>query len=422
MTQIYTARYLVPLTGPPIESGGVLVVAGRIAAVAPAAELLRSSAGAERIDFGDAVLLPPLVNAHTHLELTDFPAWAKAAGESGADPGRYVDWLLRLIRVKRAQTTDHFAPSIARGLQSSLAAGTGVIADILSIASAGIAYRSTPLLGTLFYETLGRDPALTDLLLGRVDQFINDFHAPHLRVGLSPHSPYTLSADYLEQVFAYASRRGCPTTIHLAEPVAEVDLIREGLGDLVDEFFPVVGWDRLAPAASGLSPVAYLEAHHALHPETLLVHGVQVDEADVQRLRRHGCSMILCPRSNEKLKVGRAPVQLYRAAGVPLALGTDSLASNDSLSIWDELSAAARIYGAALTPDELLQAATVNGARLLCLEDEIGALQAGRGAHFQVVDIPDGAGLANLTEALVCDGRRRPVRQLYLHGKPQLPN
>lgn len=420
--RIYTARYLVTMATPPLEGGAILVDDDRIVAVGRLSELQQATAGAELVDFGDAVLLPPLINAHTHLELTDFPAWAQQANETEPANNRFVDWILQVIRVKRGQAAEAFVSSITRGLQLSLEAGTGAVADILSSPAACSAYQQTPLLGSVFYETLGRDPQLTRQQLSKTIKLFDDHPARQLKVGIAPHSIYTLSADYLEEVFALSKARPCPVSIHLAEPDAEVDLIRDGCGDLADTLFPFVGWQRFVPEASGLSPVAYLDAHNGLRSDVLLVHGVQVSADDVQRLKRNGCSMILCPRSNEQLGVGTAPVALYRESGIPLALGTDSLASNDSLSIWDELAAAARLYVSILTPDELLQAATVNGARLLGLGDEIGTLAAGRGAHFQVVDVPVGADLTTLSEALVVAGVQKPVRQVYLHGKPRLPN
>lgn len=419
--RIFRARYLLPISGPPVETGAVMVCSGRIVAVGPADDLLRSTTGAELVDCGDTVLMPALVNAHTHLELTDFPAWAAEAGE--AEPSAeedFVDWVLRLIRVKRARPAEDFFPAIERGLKLLLKSGTGAMGDILSFHAAISAYRETPLAGEVFFETLGRDPQVTRPLLSNLSKQLDHVPARHLVPAVSPHATYTVSADYLQRVFDFSAKRPCLASIHLAESQAEVELVRDGAGDFVDRLFPLAGWQDLAPQASGLSPVAWLEEQGGLRPDVLLVHGVQVDGEDLARMKKCGSGVVLCPRSNALLGVGRAPVELYRQAGIPLALGTDSLASNTSLSLWDELAAAARIYSGVFSPDELLHIATLGGAGLLGLDRLFGSLETGKGANFQLVDLPAGADQNSLAEALVCDGQQRTVHQLYLHGEKQL--
>ncbi len=421
MARIYTARYLLPVATPPVEGGALLVVDGRIAAVGTLDEMLARAAGAEVTDFGDSVLLPPLVNAHTHLELTDFPAWL-AAGEGHLPTGDFVDWLLRVILVKRRQPAEAFPPSIRRGLRLCLEAGTGAIGDILSVQSAVTAFLRTPLMGTVYAELLGPDPQLFRQQLERVAPFLSRRPAVHLRAGLSPHSPYTLGKRTLVMTADALELRGCPASIHAAESVAESRLVRSGDGALAERIYPLAGWEKWLDGGNGQSVTAFLESCGLLRPGLLLVHGVQVDEQDVECIRRHGCGVVLCPRSNERLGVGRAPAGLYRRAGVPLALGTDSLASCDSLSVWDELAAAARVHGSELEPEVLLRLATAGGAGLLGLEREMGTLEAGRGAHFQVVTpsakIVDPG---QLVPALVEDGDRVRVRQLVLHGRSWLP-
>ncbi|ORJ61604.1 amidohydrolase family protein [Geothermobacter hydrogeniphilus] len=420
-SRIYTARYLLPISSPPVAGGAMLVTGEQIVAVGPLNDLRAAGTAAEVVDFGDKVLLPPLTNAHTHLELTDFPAWAVEAGEdelTGAED--FVDWVLRLVRVKRARPAEDFMPAIQRGLRLCLESGTGVIGDILSFHSAVDAYRQSPLLGSVFFETLGRDPQLFSSLLERIGKRLDRSPSSCLSAAVSPHAPYTVAAELLRRVFSLAAGHRCPAAIHLAESPAESELLRSGTGPLVDRLYPRAGWSPPAPPECGLSPVAWLEEQGGLRPDILLVHGVQVDAGDVVRLKRHGSGVVLCPRSNEKLRVGRAPVELYRRTGIPLALGTDSLASNDSLSMWDELAAARRIYADALDPVDLLRAATLGGARLLGVDARIGTLEPGRGAHFQVVDLPPAANPSELIEALVAEGCRQPVWQLYLHGRPQL--
>ena len=128
---LYTARYLLPIAAPPIEDGALLVADGRILAVGSRPALYRTSAGGKQTDFGDAVLMPPMVNAHTHLELSSFPAWATAAGEAEA-PEDFVDWILRLVRVRRNVDVHQVRESLASGLEESLRSGTGAVGDIFT--------------------------------------------------------------------------------------------------------------------------------------------------------------------------------------------------------------------------------------------------------------------------------------------------
>ena len=167
--KLFRARYLLPIAAPPIEDGALLIEGGRIAAVGPFAGLRH--ADAELVDCGDAVLLPPLVNAHTHLELTDFPAWAAATADLPAGDG-FVDWIRRVIRVKRGRSAEEYAASVAAGVRQSLAAGTGAVGDILSWLPARSAHQFSPLYGRLYYETLGRDPGRTRPQLQTLDQLL----------------------------------------------------------------------------------------------------------------------------------------------------------------------------------------------------------------------------------------------------------
>lgn len=407
--QLLRARYLLPSAGAaPIEDGALLVAGGRIIAVG-GYSALRASA-AETIDYGDAVILPPLVNAHCHLELSNFPQWARACNETTA-PASFVGWIRRLIRVRRTLGADPVPAAVTTGIHQLLAAGTGAVGDILTTPAALAPLLASPLYGRIFFETIGLEeerfvPALeTALTAAR-------FLQSPLRGGLSPHSTYTVSDRHLQRAIS----TGLPLAIHCAESAEESLFLREGRGPIADELYPAAGWP-LPARAPGRSPVAWLAVHGALGPQTLLIHGVQVDADDVARIAGSGARVVLCPRSNARLGVGIAPVGLYKKAGVPLALGTDSLASNDSLSLWDELAFARTVYPE-LSPGELLAIATRGGAQALGLAQGMGELTAGSGAHLQVLTAATLPPLAELAEWLCCAEHR--VVALWLAGVQQL--
>lgn len=415
---LYRARYLLPIAAGPIEDGALLTAGDRIVAVDRFSALHR--AAAEVVDLGEAIVLPPLVNAHTHLELTHFPRWQEEAGESGR-PDSFVDWILQVIRVKRQVATGRFLPSLQEGIRLSLAAGTGAVGDVLSYFPARTAYADAPLQGRLYFETLGRDPLRNREMLRSIAGLLDVGAVGALETGISPHSPYTLAAEYLEEIFAFARRRRLPLATHLAESADEVTFLRDSAGPLAQALYPHVGWGDMIPPPARRSPVSYLAERGGLVTGNLLVHGVQVTPAEVDRLAGSGATVVLCPRSNARLGVGRAPVELYLAQGVPLALGTDSLASCDSLSLWDEIAFARRWFGECLTPRQLLTMATGNGAAALGLGGKMGALAAGRGAHFQILRPPALPSLSDLEEFLCSPGRTPEVEALYLDGRDVLP-
>lgn len=416
---IYTARYLLPVAAPPIEDGALLVQDGRIAAVGRRRGLATARPGAAVVDFGDAILLPPFANAHTHLELTHFSRWAAIAGET-ASPANFVDWILQVIRVKRGLDLPRFLPSLQEGIRLSLEAGTGAVGDILSCFPARSAYHDAPLKGRLYFETLGLDPARNREILRSIGRLLDEGRTGGLETGLSPHSPYTLSAEHLEELFDFARRRGVPVATHLAESPDEVAFLRDADGPLAQVLYPFVGWRKMVPPPARRTPVAYLAERGGLVPWNLLVHGVQVTAPDVERLARAGSTVVLCPRSNARLGVGSAPVALYLQHGVQLALGTDSLASCDTLSLWDEIAFAASWFEGSLTPPQLLTMATRGGGSALGLEGEMGALAAGWGAHFQVLTPPSLPSLPDLEAFLCSPGRSAEASALYLDGRDVL--
>jgi cytosine/adenosine deaminase-related metal-dependent hydrolase len=418
--RVYTARYILPILTPPIEDGALYVRSGRIVAVGPRDEVLREAPGFPCTDFGDSILLPPLVNAHTHLELTHFPQWLKEAGEA-EDPDTFVDWVLQVIRVKRSLAPSRIRPSIEEGIRLSLSAGTGAVGDILSFFPAREAFLETPLKGRLYLETLGRDPEINRETFRTIEEIIAEERAGTLELGLSPHSPYSLSAEYLGSLFEFCLRQKTPAAIHLGESPEEVLFLRESAGPLAETLYPFVGWAGRVPPPAGLSPAAYLAERGGLVPWSLLVHGVQATDDDVRRIAEAGSTVILCPRSNARLGVGKAPVEKYLQAGVPLALGTDSLASSESLSVWDEMAFAIDWFEGRVGAGQLLKMVTLGGAAALGLEREMGALRPGAGANFQILT-PSSLPPSHDLEAFLCSpGRTGEVAALFLDGRNILP-
>lgn len=417
-TMIFRARYLLPIVGPCLENGALLVRGGRIVAVDRADRLMAQGAG-EVVDFGEAVLLPPMANAHTHLELTHLPYW-DPYGRQRSIAG-FTDWLLQLVSVLRGVPLEEFGYALSDGIRQLLRSGTGAVGDILSRVSARTAHEASPLRGRVFLEALGTDPERNRRTLQILQNILAEPAPGAMRYGLAPHSLYTLTPEFLGQISDLAAQLELTQSMHVAESPEETLLLRDGCGPIAERFYPQVGWGDRLPPASGRTPVDWLDRRKLLRPGDLLVHGVQVPPRDVDTIAARGLYVVLCPRSNHRLKVGRAPVAAYRSAGVPLVLGTDSLASCDSLSLWDEMAFAMRYFEGELDPATLLGMATFEGARALGLAGEMGALAPGYGAHFQVLQPAQLPPPAELEDFLCRPGRTKEVQALYLDGKPCNP-
>jgi cytosine/adenosine deaminase-related metal-dependent hydrolase len=416
--RLFRARYLMTMAGPVIENGALLVRDGRILSAGIHAETVRQAPDCPVTDFGETVLLPPLANAHAHLELTHYPFWSDTVPVRG--DGGFTDWLLHVIEVLRGVPVEAFAESLSDGIGQALRSGTGAVGDVVSRLSGLGAYGGCPLRGRLFLETLGTDPDRNRQALATLRARISQPPPGAMRYGIAPHALYSLSPDYLDDIAALAHSVDLPQSLHFLESPQEREFLLTAGGPLADRLYPRVGWQDRLPRPLDDDPGPWLVRRGCLRPGDLLVHGVQVTDKDIAAIARQRLTVVLCPRSNHRLGVGRAPVARYRAAGVSLVLGTDSLASNDSLSLWDEIAFARRCFGPVLGPPELLAMATSQGARALGLAGEMGVLRAGYGAHFQVMKPPVLPPLPELEEFLCTAGRTAEVAQLFLAGRQVL--
>ncbi len=414
---IVSARFLVNPETAVIEQGGLLYSSGRIIAVDSLTALKRSFPGVEIAHYDDSAIVPLLVNAHTHLELTEFPLWAEQKGYQVDDPVGFIDWILKLIQVKSKLDQEKYHKAITKGIEQSLMAGTGVVGDILAHHSVRSAYEGVSLGGVVFLETLGQDPAMIRRLKKGLYKALEEPFSSDAVIGLSPHSPYTISNYYLRHVFDLCRRRGLRCCTHIAESEEELKFIKYSRGAIAERFYPAINWHAFVPAAAGMRPVAYLDQQGGLFPENLLVHGVHLNDADIDLLARRRMSLALCPRSNARLKVGRAPAARLRNAGVRLALGTDSLASNDSLSVWDEMSFAATWFAGEIDAPTIFAMATQQGADALGLGEEYGSLSPGKRAGFQIIKCSD-IGIGELYEYFCSGIGQNDIMQIYRDGRP----
>ncbi|MDD2558589.1 MAG: amidohydrolase family protein [Desulfuromonadaceae bacterium] len=424
---IYTSRYIVPIGSPSFEQGALAVQDGRIVALGPAAEITRRFSHAPCTDYGDSILLPALINAHTHLELSHFPRWQEIAQEQpdgGRHPGAeqakiesaqgFTAWILRLIEIKKNIGRDPqiYIDAWHTGLYLAENNGTGYIGDILTTPQLS-AIAATHLPGRGFIEILGHDPLQVHTRLEHLEHWAE--HAPQALWGAAPHAPYTLSQDMLKLSFRTTAAHHLPSSIHLAESEEEVEFLCSATGPMAQKLYPYVNWEQHLSPPRRMRPLECVRQAGGLRPDTLLVHGIHLNRAEIDLVAASKASVVLCPRSNARLKCGKAPVAEYLRAGIPLALGTDSLASNSTLSLWDEMAFTLQWFEGAISAPQLLHMATRGGARALQLNDA-GTLAPGKRATFVVVSPSTLPELPNVAEFLCHSRRGREITALYREG------
>ncbi len=399
---IYAASWLINPDAPPLAGGALLVSNGIIVETGPL-QMLRSKHSAPVIDYPGCALLPGFVNAHTHLELTHFPSW-RLSSSVDYNPRRFTDWIIQLIKISRGLTAEEYPPSIHEGVRMCLESGTTAIGETVTNPALAGHYYHSPLAGRLYFELLGQEQSHFSSKLAAAETAAGHGQGQALLSGLAPHSPYTIAQEHMTAIRDASASRALPLSIHLSESRSEADFIFDESGDLAANFYPYVGWERFLGHPARCSSTELLDRYGLLTPTTLAVHCVHVSVADARILKSRGVHIALCPRSNELLDVGRAPVHLFKKSGIPLALGTDSLASNNSLSLWDELRFALATFTNDLTESDVLRMVTSGGAEALGMSASCGSLEAGKRADFQVVGICDGGGEDGVLERIMREG------------------
>ena len=386
MTEVYTADHVLPVGAPPLRQGAVAVQDGRLVAVGTRSEVLGAFPDAQVEELGNAVLLPALVNAHTHLEYATYGGFG--------DGLPFGDWLINVFGARRPRLAPgDVEAAAALGALLCLQSGVGTIADASYSGAAVAAASEAGLRAIVHLEAFGgpdRDAeGVVSTLRERLVGFA-DSTSPLVRLGVSPHSPYTVAPAAFAALDAFAQSEGMTVMTHVAESHAELEAVAAGTGPIADALRSLTRIE-----ATGQHPVDLLAGAGLLHSGVILVHAVQINDAQIALIATSGAGVVHCPRSNAILGCGAAPIAGLRAAGISVGIGTDSPASAIDFDLWAEMRAAlltARVREGrpdALTAEEVIELATLGGARVLGIDELVGSLTVGKRADLTAIDLTD---------------------------------
>jgi cytosine/adenosine deaminase-related metal-dependent hydrolase len=361
------ASWVLPVDGPPLRDGRVVVADGRIAWVGRAGD--PGAPGGPVRDLGPGVLLPGLVNAHCHLELSHL------AGELPAGSG-FVPWVEAVVALRGRLAPEGVAARTAEAIGYLEERGTAAVGDVSNALGHLDLLAASPLHAVVFHELLAWDPARAEATLAGAEERLAAARGrvpPRVELRLAAHAPHSVSPPLLAALGA----RGGRGAIHLAESKEEVRFLVGGDGPWA-EFLGRRGLGHVAFEPPGVSPVRYLDGLGFLRPGLAAAHAVHVDDGDRRLLAERGAAVVVCPRSNRNLGVGTADVPALLDAGITVGLGTDSLASVETLDVLDDAALVSRQFPD-LDPASVVRMATAGGAAALGLGD-LGTLAPGREA------------------------------------------
>jgi 5-methylthioadenosine/S-adenosylhomocysteine deaminase len=386
-----------------IEDGAIAVAGGRIVAVGKRSDIVRQYAAREVIDARGRAVIPGLINGHTHVPMTLF--------RGIADDLDLNEWLTKFIFPAEAKNVNEefVRAGTQLGLAEMIRGGTTTYCDMYyfedAIAEETERAGVRGLLGETVIDFPVPDNKTWPDAMRYTERYVARWKGNRLiTAAIAPHAPYTVSEAHLREVRAFADRTGSFIVTHVAETRKEVDDITRD---------------------HGARPVEYLARIGFLGPREVFAHTIHINEGEINLLKQNGVGSVHNPQSNMKLASGVAPLPQMMRAGVAVGLGTDGAASNNDLDMWEEMDTAAKLHKLitndpkTLTAEEALSLATINGARALHMESDIGSLEAGKRADIVVVDLDalNQTPRYNIYSHLVYATKAADVRTVVIEGR-----
>ena len=387
--KILSADFLLPISSDLISNGAIVINDSKIVAVGEKSELIQKFPEAKHENFSRSVILPGFVNAHSHLEITAMRGFLDSVEQD------FYSWLTKLTKTRAEKLTGKdIETSAIFGALEGARSGITCFGDIGRYGKAGfLALKENGLRGVIFQETEfspKNEEAESDFAKLK-DKFLElkETETVLVKVGISPHAPYTVSKKLFEKIADYAVEKNIKITIHAAESIEEQDLMLHGKGFFA-EMYEKMNLEWNAP---GISSIEFLAEIGVLRAKPLLAHCVKVSERDIDLISKTDSRIAHCPKSNAKFGHGTAPLEKFLDKKIRVGLGSDSVGSNNICDLLEEARFAALFARNLtdkkrfLTAREILGTATLGGARSLGLEAEIGTLEEGKQADLIVVSL-----------------------------------
>ncbi len=428
---IHAAGYVLPISSEPIRDGAVAIDGDKIVSVGTFEDLMRQFPAAEVTNHGQAAIVPGFVNCHSHLEITSMRG---ALDDVEHD---FSAWLLKLNGLRADLSDEDIIAAAVAGATEGAQAGVTCFGDIGRMGHAGLhALKKLGLRGVVFQETEfspdNRTAEEDFLKLAAKFEELKAEESGLVSVGLSPHSPYTVGSRLFELIAQYAIINRIPLSIHAAESADEHELLTQGTGFFTSVYEKYgVEWE-----SPHCTPVEYLERLGVLSTQPLLAHCVKASATDIAKIAANGAKIAHCPKSNAKFGHGYAPFEQFLDAGIATGLGSDSVASNNVCDMLEEsrfaaLAARNRTEGRGtnevsalpsrrfISAKQMLETATLGGARALGLDAQIGTLDVGKQADIAIVSLTHTAQqpVSDIHTALVFASNARDVAMTMVAGR-----
>ena len=387
-----------------IENGGVAVKNGEIIAVGTSAEITQNFSAKQIINARGKTIIPGLINTHTHVPMSLF--------RGIADDLDLQEWLTKYIFPAEAKNVneDFVRVGTRLGLAEMIRGGTTTYCDMYyfedAVADETFKAGMRGVLGETVIDFPVPDNKTFDEALVYTEKYIKKWQGNSLIVpAIAPHAPYTVSQEHLLTARKLSDKLNAPLVIHLAEATSETEFIQQ--------------------KHKGMRPIEYVEKIGFLSDKTIAAHVIQANEAELDILKKRGVGIAHNPQSNMKLAAGVAPVPMMLEKDMPVGLGTDGAASNNDLSLWEEMDTAAKLHKLfsgnpkVLTAEQAFEMATIRGARALHLDKIIGSIESGKRADIVIVDADDlnQTPLYNIYSSLVYATKADDVRTVIINGK-----
>lgn len=395
----YRAKWVLPVTQEPIEDGAVVIAGGQIMDVGKFTYIKRRHLFPIQ-DCGEVALMPGLVNAHCHIELSALRKLGITKHE-----GNFLDWVRKLLAAREAMDPDEIGIARSMALEEMKRSGTVAFGDVGNEFTSFLTATTSGALFQFFWEIIGFKPKP---LQGEMEKIPRSGAASQLSDGfnLAAHALYSTSPEMITEIKAWNRKMGRRMSIHISEHEEEIHFLLTGKGPCKDLLEERNQWNP-AWIPPGCSPVEYLDRLGVLDEKTIGVHLVHVDKKDLEIVRKRNMPVVVCPRSNWHLHRKLPPLESFLEMGICCGLGTDSLASNKTLNLFDELAFLESKCG--ISPEKLIKIATLEGAKVLGFERELGSLDRGKRAFMLEIPVKK-AGGRNIFSEVILEGQRGNIR------------